>query len=196
MNKIILTTLFFIFGITCCYSEEIITDKFIDEQLSKIEVGKPQKVEPCDFSNIEKVEIPLRIKEKITTSFIGKSYEGQQLEFEVAEDVFYKDKLLVKKGTSATGKIEIIVTRGFAGLPAEIFMNDIKIETLDSSRINSYISKRGFSTTALILPIKWALTFLPPLGSLTNIFVGGNATLTPRRVINVNYYPENINVEN
>ena len=189
MNRLLGIIFVFCLGISCSYSEEIITDTFLEEQLSKVEVKKPEVAKTFDFANQEKVEIPLRIKEKITTSILDKTYEGEKIELEVAEDVFHNEKLIVQKGTHATGKVEIVVTRGFAGLPAEIFISDIKIDTLDSSRINGFISKRGFSTTALILPIKWALTPLPPLGSLTNIFVGGNATLSPRKVINVYYYP-------
>ena len=66
---------------------------------------------------------------------------------------------------------------------------DFEIENLDSNKIKEPVSKRGFSMTALIFPIKWALTPFPPMGSLVNLAVGFNASLTPKQILDIYYYP-------
>ncbi len=142
-----------------------------------------------DFSATDSVKIPMRITETITTAKRNKAYEGQQLKFIVDEDVYYDNELLVAKGTEATARLEIITTRGFAGVPAEIFITDFAIPNLDSRKFIEPVSKRGFSTTMLIIPIKLALTFLPPFGSIANVMVGFNAKLTPKQVLKVEYFP-------
>lgn len=142
-----------------------------------------------DFSDTTCVKIPLRISEKITTALKNKSYEGQKLKFIVDEDVYFNNKILVSKGTEVSARIEIMTTRGFAGVPGEIFITDFEIPDLDSRKIIEPVSRRGFSTTTLIMPVKWALTPFPPLGSITNVAVGFNASLTPKKRIYVEYYP-------
>lgn len=190
MNKKFLLFLFcFVcgFGIAC--SNEVLKDSFVDESLLNVETIRPEPVLNYDFSDTDIVKIPLRITETITTSLKNKSYEGQQIKFLVDSDVYYKNKILVKKGTCVNARLEIITTRGFAGIPAEIFITDFKIPGLDSNKIMEPVSKRGFSTTTLILPVKWILTPFPPLGSITNLAVGFNTTLTPNQLLYVDYYP-------
>lgn len=190
MNKAKFLGLLFAFCLSVnlnAYS--IQNDTFIDEQLSDIEVQKPKTNLEYDYSDTDFVKIPLRITEKITTQKKNKSYEGQKLTFIVDDNIYYENKLLVKKGTIATARLEIITTKGFAGIPAEIFITDFEIENLDSNKIKEPVSKRGFSMTALIFPIKWALTPFPPMGSLVNLAVGFNASLTPKQILDIYYYP-------
>ena len=42
----------------------------------------------------------------------------------------------------------------------------------------------------MVYPIKWALTPIPGVGSLTNFILGGNAKITPKDKIIIYYYPE------
>jgi len=190
MNKLLCLILSLFFCSNFCFAKPIRTDKFLDKVLSQMEVEQPVINSEYDFSNPDCVQIPMRITKKITTSLKNKSYEGERLEFIVDENVYYDNELLVKKGEVVTAKIEIMTTRGFVGVPAEIFIFDFNIPNLDSNKIEQPVSRRGFSTTTLILPIKWALTPFPPLGSITNIFVGFNASLTPKKVLKLNYYPK------
>ena len=146
MNKAKFLGLLFAFCLSAnlnAYS--IQNDTFIDEQLSDIELQKPKTNLEYDYSDTDFVKIPLRITEKITTQKKNKSYEGQKLTFIVDDNIYYENKLLVKKGTIATARLEIITTKGFAGIPAEIFITDFEIENLDSNKIKEPVSKRGFS---------------------------------------------------
>lgn len=190
MNKIF--SLFFLaftlfWGINPSYS--IVRDDFIEQILINKTTDEPKINDNYDYSYTDYVEIPLRITETITTSKRNKSFEGKELNFIVFEDIFYNKEKIIKRGTIVTARLELMTTRGFAGVPAEIFITDFKIPNLDEKGIVQPISKRGFSMTAWILPVKWALTPLPPLGSLTNVFVGFNTKLTPDETIILKYYP-------
>jgi len=192
MNRLFLI-IFSIFIINSCaglgFSQELVRDTFVENSLANTELVNPYNPVEYNFQNTDVVTIPLRIDEKITTARKNKSYEGQKVKFFVDEDVYYNHKILVKKDTPVEAKIEIIITRGLAGIPAEIFLTDFSIDGIDNAKIQQYCVKRGFSTTTLILPIKWALTPFPPLGSLTNLAIGGNATISPKKRFYINYFP-------
>lgn len=186
MNKLFLILVLFLFCPVIVFAQ---TDSFVEETLGNKIIAKPSTNLVYDYSDTDCVRIPLKITKKITTGLRNKSFEGQKLEFVVAEDVYYKNKILIAKDTLAKARLQSMITRGFAGLPAEIYITDFEIGNLNKNNFIEPVTRRGFSTTEWIFPIKFALTPFPPFGSLTNIFVGGNATLTPRKTIYVNYYP-------
>lgn len=190
MNKLLLTLLCIFLCSEITSSQTILNDNLVDETLSNIEIKKPESVIEYDYSATDNIIIPLRITKKITTALIKKSYEGQNLEFIVEKDVYYNQEKLVSKGDSVTARLEIITTRGLVGVPAEIFITDFDIPNLDNNKIMEPVSKRGFSTTALIIPVKAILTPFPPFGSISNIFIGFNASLTPKKTIKIHYYPK------
>ena len=41
----------------------------------------------------------------------------------------------------------------------------------------------------MVLPIKWALTPIPFVGSFTNFIIGGNANISDKDTIILYYYP-------
>lgn len=193
MNKISFLFLFVLsifLGFLPAYSivQDAYTD-FIEQTLINKTLDEPIVNDEYDYSYTDYVDIPLRITETITTSKTNKTPEGKELTFIVFQDVYFNNQKIIKRGTIATARLEIITTRGFAGVPAEIFITDFKIPNLNEKGFAEPVSKRGFSMTAWILPAKWMLTPLPPLGSLTNIFVGFNAKLTPDETIVLRYYP-------
>ena len=57
-------------------------------------------------------------------------YENQIINFKVAKDVIYNDKIIVKRGTLAPAKVSIIVLPGMNGIPASIILKDFSIEYL------------------------------------------------------------------
>ena len=50
MNRLLGIIFVFCLGISCSHSEEIITDTFLEEQLSKVEVKKPEVAKTFDFA--------------------------------------------------------------------------------------------------------------------------------------------------
>ncbi|MCM1010815.1 MAG: hypothetical protein NC390_08095 [Fusobacterium sp.] len=141
----------------------------------------------CNFESVVSVSVTLNPRETISSK---ESPEGKFVDFCVKNNVYYKGKLLVKRGEIVTGRVETIATQGMNGIPAMIILGNFNVPGLDSQKLKSYYIKRGFNMTYFVLPIKWALTPLPPTGSLTNFIFGGTAKIKPKDDIVIKYYPE------
>lgn len=141
----------------------------------------------CNFESTVSVPVVLNSQVKISSK---DGLEGHIAEFCVKKDVVYNGVKLVSKGQVVKGRIETIATQGMNGIPAMIILDDFDIEGLDPNKLKSYYIKRGFNMTYFVLPLKWALTPLPPTGSLTNFIVGGPAAIKPKDDIILKYYPE------
>ncbi len=150
-----------------------------------------------DYSSTKSVPIKLSILQEISTKAAPK--EGQKLEFRVVDNVFCDGKLIIKKNTKANATLETIITSGMNGFPAEIIIrnfeladlydssNEIKIK---NSQLIDIITKKGQNRALWVYPLKWALTPIPFVGSLTNLIKGGHAKITPEEVFVIYYYPE------
>lgn len=141
----------------------------------------------CDFESVVSLPVTLSTFETITSK---ESPEGKTVKFLVKKSVYYKGECLVKRGQTATGRVETIATQGMNGVPAMIILGNFEIPGLDSKKLKSYYIKKGFNMTYFVLPVKWALTPLPPTGSLTNFIFGGAAKIKPKDDIIIKYYPE------
>lgn len=166
-----------------------VKDEFVEAYLSRKTFTQPAPHLEYNYEDTDRVEIPIQITEKISTAGKYRTYEGKTLDFTVKENVYYKNKLILPQGAKITGKVEILTTKGISGIPGEIFISDFEIPGIKSSQIMEPISKRGQNRTLWILPLKWALTPLPPLGSFTNIIVGGDGVLKPKHTLKLYYYP-------
>lgn len=141
----------------------------------------------CNFESVVSLPVTLNTLETISSK---ESPEGDFLDFRVKNDVYYKGKVLVKRGQIAKGRVETIATQGMNGIPAMIILGSFDVPGLDSKKLKSYYIKKGFNLTYFVLPLKWALTPLPPTGSLTNFIFGGVAKIKPKDDITIKYYPE------
>ena len=47
----------------------------------------------------------------------------------------------------------------------------------------------GQDRSLIVFPLKWALTILPPTGSLTNFIKGGHAKVKTNKTITLYYHP-------
>lgn len=191
MNKIIFKFLFLIFiffAFTLQSKANLLTDEFIDENLKDVKLEKPLINVDYNYEDIEKVPIKINIKKKISTKKDGIE-DGQQVFFTVKEDVKYKGKIIIKKGTEISANVATTINRGMNGIPSTIIIDNFKIPNIDSKKLKAVIIKRGVNLSLLVFPIKWLLTPLPPLGSLTNFIVGGNATIKPKKTFVIYYYP-------
>ena len=142
---------------------------------------------PYNFEDTEYVNIRLSPLEEISTS--NEIYEGQEVKFKVRRNVYCHDTLLIKKDTIVTARIETIITRGMNGFPAEIIIDNFKFEGVHDTQILSTYREVGSNFALLVYPIKWALTPIPFVGSLTNLILGGNAKIKKDEVITLKYYP-------
>ena len=105
------------------------------------------------------------------------------------------ERLILKKGTKASAIVELFTTNGMSGIPGTITLGHIKIEGIDNSKLRYYYVKKGQDRTLWILPLKWALTFIPFAGTFTNLIKGGQAILSPADDITIFYYNPNIHPE-
>lgn len=142
---------------------------------------------PYDFSSTEYVPIKLSITKEVSTK--DEIVEGQKLEFKVLKDVYYKDKLVVKKDDIVTATLETIVTSGMNGFPAELVVDDFDIPGIKKSQLISTYIKKGQNRCFWVYPLKWALTIIPIAGSLTNFIMGGHARIKTKDVITLYYFP-------
>ena len=142
---------------------------------------------PYDYTDTRNIEIKLSPVRDISTS--DEIYEGQEVEFRVRKSVYLDRFLFLPKDTIVKARIETIITKGMNGFPAEIIIDNFKINNVHQSQLVSTCIKTGRNYALLVYPIKWLLTPIPFAGSLTNLIMGGEARIKTDDVIVVNYYP-------
>lgn len=143
---------------------------------------------PYDFSSTQSIPINMKITEEISTKM--PISEGQVLKFRALNDVYYRKKLIVKKDAIITARIEMIITSGMNGFPAEIIIDNFQISNVKQSQLMSTYTKTGQNRSLIVYPIKWALTWLPGVGSFTNLIKGGHAKIKTKDIITIYYYPQ------
>lgn len=188
MNKLICLIFSFLI-LSSNTSFAIFNDAFIEKKLKNMQLTKPEPNLKYNFESLERIPIKLQIKDNLYTKKDSIN-EGQKVYFKITEDVFYNNKLIIERGSMAEAKITGYISRGFNGIPATIIINNFKVYGLNSKKLKGIYIKKGLNLTMYVLPIKWALTFLPPTGSFTNLIIGGNAKITKRDKITVYYYPK------
>ena len=78
--------------------------------------------------------------------------------------------------------------REFTNITGIVF-DDFEIEGVPKSKITQTYEVFGQDRSLLVFPLKWALTILPPTGSLTNFIKGGHAKVKLDDDITIFYYP-------
>ena len=184
MNKIIMT-IFLLLISPICFAE-ILDDDFANSTL--IDVKQPQTCLKYNYVSTKKVPIKLAFTEKLGTE--KDVYEGQSVELKILNDVILNNKVVVKKDTIAHAKIGIIISTGMNGIPASIILEDFEIPNIQSNKLSGSFELFGQDRSLFVFPLKWALTPLPPTGSLTNFIMGGHVKLKPKKKITVYYYPD------
>ena len=163
-------------------------DDFLVDYIDLKQVQKPLVNLEYNYEKTKKIPIYLHIKETISTRDEN-IYEGMKLEFIVDKNVYDKGKLILKKGDIIEGKLKFIVTSGMNGIPYSLTVGDFIIKGISPNNLEDEYYKQGWDRGYIVYPLKWALTFLPPTGSLTNFIKGGHCKITPKDEIIINYYP-------
>lgn len=145
------------------------------------------KTLPYDFSSIYSIPIEMSIKKEISTKDVIK-YD-KSLEFIVNKDVVYNNEIVIQKNQCVTAKIGAVVSSGMNGFPAEITIDDFDIPNIKDSQLLSTYTKYGVNRSLWVYPIKWALTPIPFVGSLTNFIKGGHAKIKTTDIITIYYFP-------
>ena len=150
-------------------------------------VEKPKTNLNYNYQSTNAIPIKLKITQKAKDKHLT---EGQVLEFRVFEDVLQNNKTLLKKDEFVKARVETLITNGMNGIPASIVLGDFKVPNLEQNKISQKYEHFGLDLSLFVFPLKWALTPIPPTGSLTNFIKGGRATLSENKTITIYYYPE------
>lgn len=184
MNKILLTLITITFYSLAC-SAEPIQDNFVNEWFKDKEINYIEPTTDYNFESLKRTKITLSPTKKISTK--KDIYDGQIIELQVKRTARIENRLL-KKRTKAHAVMELYTTNGMSGIPGTITLGRINIDGIDNSKLRYYYVKKGQDRTLWILPLKWALTFIPFAGTFTNLIRGGHAILSPADDITIFYY--------
>lgn len=186
MNRFFVYIIAILFSICQAYALE---DVFADTYINKESVEKPFVHTEYDYSSLRKIPIRLSICEYIKDSTV---YEGQVVDFKIENNVLCGGKIILKRNTIVPARVETIITSGMNGIPASIILGNFEIPNIQKGQLDDTYEVKGQDRSLLVFPLKWALTILPPTGSLTNFIKGGQARLRPSKIIKIYYYPERI----
>lgn len=184
MNKFLVFLTFFL-SMSVCFA-----DTMIDEVANKLPTYpiKPKIYTDYNFESTVKIPVNLKILEEIRSE--SDIYEGQIVKFKVVRDVVYKEKTIIPRGTIVLAKVSVIITSGMNGIPASVIFRDFKIKQITVGQLSDSFEVFGQDRSLLVFPLKWALTPLPPTGTLTNFIKGGHVKVKRKTPITLYYYPE------
>ena len=141
-----------------------------------------------NYESTDKYPVRIKIINDIKTE--NDLQEGQIVKFKVVKGVIHKGEIIISGGQIINAKVKAIITSGMNGIPASIIFGDFKIDGLSKGQFSESYEVFGQDRSLFVFPLKWALTPLPPTGSLTNFIKGGHAKLKQKKVITIYYYPE------
>ncbi len=189
MNKIFFSLIFILTAFfSASYAKEKIDDEIMNELLNNVDTVMPEINNQYDYQSFEKIPIQLVISKKISTKK-DNVYDNEELIFYVKNPVKYKNKIIIEKGEEVKANVALYTTKGMNGVPACIVVENFKIDGIDSKKIKGSYIKRGLNLTPMVMPIKWSLTPIPGVGSLTNFILGGHATIDKSDIVTIYYYP-------
>lgn len=191
MRLIMIRNILSIIFILFCFVNPIFaesSDFLVDEFLAGKDFQNPYVAKNYDYTDIKRIAIPLELCETISTND-DTTFENKTVELKVRNDIYDGDNLILKKDDIVKAKVKYIIPNGMNGIPANIYLADFEIDGIDSSKILGTYRKAGLNRMYWVLPLKYALTPLFPLGSLTNFIKGGQSTIKPTDKIIIYYFP-------
>jgi len=168
--------------------KKFLEDEIVETILKERDVQKPYTHTVYDYKSLKKTPIRISIKERIKTE--ADVYEGQIVEFQAESNVYYKKQLRLKKGDTIKARVATIISSGMNGIPASIIFEFIEIPNIKREQATDTLEVFGQDRSLFVFPLKWALTFLPPTGSLTNFIMGGHVRIREGKVFTIYYHPE------
>ena len=188
MSKLVLILIILtMFLLSTNKSYAVVEDELVKATLSNKNIEKPYTNLDYNYEDTETVDVKLSVLEDIKNEKY--LHEGQIIKLRVVRDVKYKNKVVINHGTIATARVEMIIANGMNGIPASVVLGDFNIEGVPWSKLTSTYEKFGLDLSLMVYPLKWALTILPPTGSLTNFIKGGHVKLKSKNVITIKYHP-------
>lgn len=185
-NFILITAIAAFLAPLCC-AQAIVSDELVESTLAGKELENPYRPYKYNYEDLKRIPIELRVMVSIKSENDLK--EGEPIVFLACHDLYDKGKRILKKNERVYVKVETIINSGMNGIPASIIFGDFKFENIDSAKVTDTYEVYGQDRSLWVFPLKWALTFLPPTGTLTNFIKGGHAKLKDNETIEVYYHP-------
>ncbi len=189
-SKIAITTAVLSILITLspvCNAADTLQDEIVDSVLKNKIVESPYKQYHYNYEDTKRIPVQLSVIADIDSE--KDVVEGQTVIFRVKNNVYQNGKKIIKKNDLVHSRVETIIKSGMNGIPASIIFGDFQFENLDSAKFSDTYEKYGQDRSLWVFPLKWALTPLPPTGSLTNFIKGGHAKLKEKEEITIYYHP-------
>lgn len=174
----------FLTSIILCLNAAALAEN--EYQETNVDVSE-EKILPYDYTDTTAIPVMFAVTKEVSSE--KGLQEGQLLDFRVIRDVYYNEELILKKGDIVKGRIDTIVTSGMNGFPAEIMIDDFYLPGIKQSQLMGGYVKKGQNRCFWVYPLKWSLTLIPFVGSLTNFIKGGHVKLRPTDIITIYYYP-------
>lgn len=189
MNKFLFSIVFVLIFIlsNTGFAYALMNDNFVDTTLKLKTLEKPQP--HLEYNYLDTTQIPVKLSIIRDILSEGDVYEGQTIQFRVKSNVIYKGQVVIKKDTIVPAKVETIIVSGMNGIPASVIVGSFQFENIPSGQITNTYEFFGQDRSLWVFPLKWALTPLPPTGSLTNFIKGGHAKLDRDDTVTIYYYP-------
>lgn len=176
-----------LFSTSICSAQEVIRDELVDTTLKDKNLKNPYNAYKYNYEDLKRIPIELRVMVSIKSERDLK--EGEKIVFLACHDVYEHGHKILKKNDTVYATVETIIMSGMNGIPASIIFGDFQFDNIDSSKVTDTFEVYGQDRSLWVFPLKWALTFLPPTGSLTNFIKGGHAKLKDNETIELYYHP-------
>lgn len=170
-----------------CNAAALIQDELVESTLTGKIIKNPYQEYKYNYQDLKRIPIELRIIADIKSE--KDIQEGETIVFRACHDVYAHGHKLLKKNDLVYAKVETIIKSGMNGIPASIIFGDFKFDNIDSAKVTDIYEVYGQDRSLWVFPLKWALTILPPTGSLTNFIKGGHAKLKENDTIELYYHP-------
>lgn len=164
----------------------MLTDEIADKLPRQVE--QVQSYTNYNYESTTRLPVKIRIIEKVKSE--KDIEEGDILKFKVYKDVCHNSKTIIPQNSILQAKVKTIITPGMNGIPASVILGDFEIENISKGQFSNSIEVFGQDRSLIVFPLKWALTILPPSGSLTNFIMGGHVKIKEKKILTVYYYPE------
>ena len=188
MNKKVISLILFLICFNLnIQAKAIIQDDFVNTTLKNKNLEKPYVHNNYNYEDTKRVPVRLSVIADINSE--KDLTEGQTVVFRSLQDVWHKGKKIIAKDELVNARVETIISSGMNGIPASIIFSDFKFKNVDEGQFSDTYEKYGQDRSLWVYPLKWALTILPPTGSLTNFIKGGHAKLKSDEVVEIYYYP-------
>ncbi|MGN0014523.1 MAG: hypothetical protein ACI37T_03800 [Candidatus Gastranaerophilaceae bacterium] len=161
-------------------------DSFAEVNLAKFsKVSYTKKI--YDFENINNIKIKIKSKKLISTKNIEE--EGQIVDFIVAEDVIFNEKIIIPKNSIIQARVETISPNMSKGIPADLVIGSFKYKNYN---LDGEISKTGANRLYWVLPTAFVMnTLFFGCGYVLWAIRGGHAKFRPNQIFEINL-PEDI----